>query len=282
MVDYAMLEAKGRIYPGALTGKEKVRLKFHTHADNERSSQVFCLNAFGTLRLFPERDEIINRLFRKTLNGIEPGTWTIQPEASERTLLGESGQQPTSIDMLFTSEKMVICMESKYIEDAKSGFGGCSQYKDGNCRGFYGPGSDKKCGTQAWCRLENRDGKRSPRLYWSLGKAYFQPEVFRMQTEEKESCHFFGPNYQLMRNVLFAATFAEKHSLPYWGVVAICPEKNKDSIEKQIDQFKERILLPEFHDRLNLIHYEDYIQILKSYEGEPSKLGNYLEAHLPK
>lgn len=269
------------LYKDALMEGEKNELSWHTKAHNPLSSQVYCLSAFGSLRLYADKEKILNDLFGGRFKGLEPGTWTIQPEVSDSNLLGESGlQQTTSIDMLFTSEKAVICMESKYIEDARDGFGGCSQYKK-NCKGFYGPGSDQKCGTQAWCRLENWDGRRSPRMYWSLGKAYFQPKVFKMQVEG-DTCPFYRHNYQLMRNVLFAATFSEKRSLPYWGVVAICPKNNEIPLKKQIQGFKEKILLPEFQDRIQLIHYEDYIRILKSYPGEPSKLGDHLETHLPK
>ena len=279
MADIAAILKNPVLYEDALIENEKEKFSWHIHADDIRSSQVFCLSAFGSLRRYKEKDEIINTLFGSCFKDMAPEKWIIEPEANDRKLLGESGNQPTSIDMLFTSKESVICMESKYIEDAKSGFGGCSQYKK-DCNGFYGPGSDAKCGTHAWCRLENWDGKRSPRLYWSLGKRYFQPEVFNMQTQG-ETCPFSGPYYQLMRNVLFAATLAEVKSRPYWGVVAICPEKNAFSLTRQVNSFKEKILLPEFHNRMKLIHYEDYISILNSYEGQPSALGDHLEKYLP-
>ena len=279
MADIAAILKNPVLYEDALIEKEKQNFNWHTHADDIRSSQVFCLSAFGSLRRYTEKDEIINALFGSCFKDIKTGKWIIEPEASNRQLLGESENQPTSIDMLFMSKDEVICMESKYIEDAKTGFGGCSQYKK-DCKGFYGPGSDKKCGTQAWCRLENWDGKRSPRLYWSLGKRYFQPEVFNMQ-RQGETCPFSGPYYQLMRNVLFAATFAEVKGLSSWGVVAICPEKNAFPLTEQVNSFKEKIVLSEFHDRVKLIHYEDYISILKSYEGQPSVLGDHLMKYLP-
>ena len=268
------------LYKDALDEKEKNTFSWHTHADDIRSSQVFSLSAFGSLRKYTEKDEIINSLLCSCFKDITTGKWTIEPEANDRKLLGEMGNQPTSIDMLFTSKDAVICMESKYIEDAKTGFGGCGQYKDGNCKGFYGPGSDEKCRTQAWCRLENWDGKRSPRLYWSLGKRYCKPEVFRMQAHG-ETCPFFGPFYQLMRNVLFAATFAEVKGLSHWGVVAICPKKNAIPLTHQVNSLKRTILLSEFQDNVQLIQYEDYISILNLYEGQPSVLGDHLQKYLP-
>lgn len=273
MADLEAILKNPVLYEDALSKKEKVRFNWHTHADDERSSQVFCLSAFGSLRRYKEKDEIINSLFGQYLNGIEPGKWTIKPEATNRTYLGESGSQPTSIDMLFISKKAVVCMESKFIEDARTGFGGCSQYKS-DCNGFYGPGSDNKCGTKAWCRLENWDGRRSPRLYWSLAKRYFKPEVFQMQVEGK-ICPF-AQNYQLMRNVLFAATMAEKKALTNWRVIAICPRKNVIPLTDQMETFKKKILLPEFQDNVQLIHYEDYISLLKTHLGKPYELGTFL------
>jgi hypothetical protein len=164
------------LHPRALTETERAPgFKWHSHASSPRSSQVFCLSAFGTLRSIEAKDRILESLFRKALPGFpsrpRARRWTIRPEAESPELLSEFGvKQPTSNDALCVSSDEVICIESKFATDAEHGFGGCSQFPKA-CAGFRGIGSDIAKRTGAWCRLENWEGARSPRSYWSLGKA---------------------------------------------------------------------------------------------------------------
>ena len=89
--------------------------------------------------------------------------WDVELEAERSELLSEYGPgQASSVDALIQSRAAVRCLESKFLCDALDGFGGCSQPKK-HCGGFYGPGSDLKTKTKAWCRLEVWDGERSPR-----------------------------------------------------------------------------------------------------------------------
>jgi len=150
--------------------------------------------------------------------------WSIELEVENPSLLNETGKgQPTSIDVVLKTSKQILTIESKFDRDASEGFGPCGQAnseKSAKCAGFYGPGSDLKRKTNAWCRLEGWDKGRSPRLYWSLGKAYFKPEIFNLQ-KRGEWCPFAGSNYQLMRNFLFAATLAqrERKDSEWWSCV---------------------------------------------------------------
>jgi hypothetical protein len=159
-------------------------------------------------------------------------------------LLNEHGtRQPTSIDALCISSQEVICIESKFATDAEHGFGGCSQFSRGACKGFRGPGSDNATQTAAWCRLESWDGSRTPRTYWSIGKRYFQPSAFREQGSG-DICPLRGPNYQLMRNFLFAASLAEVEQKSYWGVLTIAPRKFAPKLVDQVNGFRDGVLLP--------------------------------------
>lgn len=120
------------LHPRALSDKERgPSFKWHAHCGSPRSSQVFCLSAFGTLRFLRRRDRVLEDLFHQALPSfpIRPRArrWKISLEAEWAQLLSELGtNQPTSIDALCVSSMEVICIESKFATDAEHGFGGCS------------------------------------------------------------------------------------------------------------------------------------------------------------
>jgi len=205
--------------------------------------------------------------------------WQIDLEREYPELLNEFGDhncQSTSIDVLFTNAKAVICLEAKFKVDAQKGFGKCSQVST-QCAGFYGTGSDLKKNTQAWCRLEVWDGNRSPRLYWTLGRSFFQQHVFSEQ-KNGEDCYFKGHNYQLMRNFLFAAALAQKTGKSQFGVMVISPRRFLSNLQSQVDAFKERVLLRDHHERIQLTSYEHYVDLLKdSGDATAEELGEFLE-----
>ncbi len=197
----------------ALEPGEGFRIKWHDDADLPHSSQVYCISAFGTLRKLRGRDRIIREFLGPAFPWIaasEHLEWKINLEFQSEELLNERGATPTSIDAFFVSDGGVISLEGKIRSDAEKGFGICSKAKDRDCQGYYGPGSNAKADSRAWCVLEEWDGRRSPRLYWSYGRAFFRPEVFQQQTPE-DRCPFAGFGYQLMRNFLFAAAYAQRH-----------------------------------------------------------------------
>jgi hypothetical protein len=204
--------------------------------------------------------------------------WSLKCEVENPQLLGEFGSnQPTSIDALLTSSTEVITVESKFDRDAKEGLGTCSQFKKGLCEGYFGPGSDNSLsGDTPWCRLERWDGSRSPRYYWALGKSFFRPEIFRMQ-HLGEQCPFSDGNYQLMRNFLFAAAFAEIQHKNRFGVLVICPSSRSNLLIDQVECFKKKILLKSYADRVAICTYETYIDILRQQKSsEAHQLADFL------
>ena len=274
------------LYSKALTANELApAFKWHGYAHSPRSSQAFCISAFGTLRNLTVGNRVVASLLSEAFPLIatagRPRNWTISPESENEELLNEKGTvQSTSVDVLCTSSQEVVCIESKFVTDAAKGFDSCGQVSKGHCAGFYGPGSDKKRGTKAWCRLESWDGKRSPRLYWTLGKSYFSTNVFERQLQG-QSCPFSGPTYQLMRNFLFAARMAERDRKSFFGVLAICPENFSGVLGSQVAEFQQNVLRPEFRGRVKFLNYETLITHLRLVDDEEaSALAEYLEERI--
>lgn len=57
-------------------------------------------------------------------------------------MLDESGRAaPTLVDVFCRSASSAVCIESKFVEDARKGFGSCGQFPD-HCHDFYGPRSE--------------------------------------------------------------------------------------------------------------------------------------------
>lgn len=258
MASWEQVQQNTTLYPKALLAGEGASLRWHKDAHRPQSSQVFCVSAFGTLRHLPVRDGVIRQLL-----GLPDGattsdpTWSIELEKVQADLLSEYGRvKASSVDALLLNRQAVFCVESKFSTDAKYGFRGCSQPekdKNGviNCAGYYGPGSDLKTNTNAWCRLEIWDGDRSPRTYWTLGRAFFRESIFAKQADH-EKCPFNGPFYQLMRNFLFAAALAQQKKLLPFGVVAIAPARRSAKLEQQLKSFRETVLQPQFGGCTNL------------------------------
>ncbi|MCY3732931.1 MAG: hypothetical protein OXG42_01495, partial [Chloroflexi bacterium] len=147
--------------------------------------------------------------------------------------------------------------------DAREGFGGCGQFGKGDCAGFYGPGSDLKTQSSAWCRLESWEGDRSPRTYWSLGKEYFRPQVFGIQ-ESGSACPFRSGNYQLMRNFLFGVAYDRRLGIDLHGVVTIAPAATSSRLVEQLEVFQTQILLPEHANRIAHATYQQYADALRA------------------
>ena len=179
-----------------------------------------------------------------------------------------------------TSALSGICIESKFVTDAEHGFGGCSQFSRKACQGYRGSGSDLATSTAVWCRLERWEGSRSPRAYWNIGTRYFQSSVFQQQGPE-DSCPLRGPNYQLMRNFLFAASLAEKEGKTYFGVLAIAPRSVSAKLANQVDDFRRNVLLPEFQGRITLVDYETYSSCLaETGDKECTELATFLDGRI--
>lgn len=259
---WACVQQKNRTYlPDALSDEEGLAIKWHS-PEAEASSQVFCISAFGRLRSLPDRAQVLNRLFAKAIPIIPPASqWNLTFEHVDRDVLGETGHgTATNIDVFCVSPHAVVCIESKFLYDANEGFGGCGQFNAGDCAGFHGLGSDRKTPKiKSQCRLEIQDGRRDPRKYWQLGRAYFQDKVFREQ-REGETCPFVASNYQLMRNFLFAATKAGEAQ--EFGVVAMVPEKTEAKVKTQVAAFQQNVLNEPYRSRINVGTYDTLVAIL--------------------
>lgn len=257
---------------GALTESEGLNIRWHSPL-SEQSSQVFCLSAFGFLRHVPDGQGILQALLTRHFPGAGlSGPWELLLEHSDRSILDESGRvTPTSLDVFCRSGTSAVSIESKFIVDAREGFGPCSQFP-GNCGGYYGPGSDLKTGTAASCRLEVADGARGARSYWRKGRSWFREPVFRPQVGG-QVCPFRGPNFQLMRNVLFAASSGRAA----WATLAIVPARTAAILRAQVSAFREQVLLPEYGDRLAVATYEELVELLRASGFEESRrLGAFL------
>lgn len=252
-------------------------LKWHSHADDPRSSQAFAVSAFVPLLALEDKDTIIERFVTGVFPRIphkEMRSWTVVPEFVDRDLLGETGAGiATNVDVLLAADDVVICVESKFIVDAAEGFGKCGQASKGTCLGYHGAGSDTR-GTTASCRLAVKDGRRDPRRYWELGRGHFRDEVFAAQTPS-QVCPF-RDTYQLMRNYLLAAQYAEKHGKDHFAVVGIVPSARAAAILAGVVQFRERVLLPAKAQSVARVDYEDYIGLLAEGSGEANRLSVFL------
>jgi hypothetical protein len=285
MPTWEQVRVNPTLYSNALFEDEGESFPWHKFAHLPHSSQVFCVSAFGTLRKLKSRDDIVRDLLaaRPSMGDCQPSNnlWEIGLEVEDRKLLNEFGTpQPSSIDVCLTSPDAVYCLEAKFREDAMDGFGACGQPSKRQCAGHFGPSSDLKTMTDAWCRLEVWDGERSPRLYWALGRAFFRDSVFLPQ-EVGSICPFNGPNYQLMRNLLWAAAYARRSRKQLFGVLVVCPGAFSPLLAAQVEEFKANVLRPEYHDAIRLRTYEDYASLLRATgEATALALATFLEGRI--
>lgn len=265
----------------SLVSERFPELKWHSHADDPRSSQAFALSAFVPLLVLEDKDTIIERFVTGVLPCIphkETRLWTVVPEFVDRGLLGETGAGvATNVDALLISDDVVICVESKFIVDAVEGFGRCSQASKGVCLGYHGAGSDTR-GTTAPCRLAIKDGRRDPRRYWELGRGHFRDEVFTEQTPS-QVCPY-RDTYQLMRNYLTASELARRDGTPHFGAIGIAPSGRSIAIREGVQRFVDEVLLPENGHRVAAVAYEDYLALLEDGSPEANALGAFLRALL--
>jgi len=274
-------EAFPNMFPGAIPEAIGNKIPWHTHAASPQSSQTFCVSAFGPLIQSPGRDLICRQLAQRSSdNGqLHDGEWQVLLEFSDRTLLNEVLGTPTQIDVFLTGPDSIVAVESKLVVDALEGFGCCSKFKDGACRGHYGPNSDATH-PATWCMLERWDGKRSPRLYWTLGRSYFKPSVLEKQ-DIGEQCPLRDSHYQLMRTFLSAAAYAQKKQKRSFTALILCPRATSERLTSQVRSFQDHVLLPEYRGNISLMHYEDYISLLRT-SGHASlfNVASFLEIRL--
>jgi hypothetical protein len=128
--------------------------------------------------------------------------------------------------------------------------------------------------------LEIQDGKRDPRQYWQLGRAYFEDAVFQEQ-RFGDTCRLAESNFQLMRNFLFAATTAG--DAREFGVVAMVPEKTGDKVKGQLLAFQQGVLSEPYRSRINVSTYDSLAGMLLQSIHQPTiVLGNFLRERMTK
>ena len=255
------------MFPGALPPKQGNRIPWHKYASSPRSSQTFCVSAFGSLIDSNKNADALSQFLHPHFPTWEQVTthWKIHLEYSDRTLLNESGGTPTQVDALLENHDSVVTVESKFVSDAAEGFGSCSKFPK-ECKGHYGPGSSLTS-PNPWCLLEQWYGRRTPRLYWTLGRSFFQDTVFAPQ-QIGDACPFRGPNFQLMRNFLLASAFANRFGKKQFATIVICPKSCRKRLESQVETFKKDVLRPEFENLVSLAFYDDYIESLRKIDDE--------------
>ena len=255
---------------------------WHVHAGSARSSQALCLSAWYPLKDVEARHEVIERILAASLPAVSSRTgrrWQISVEVSRPELLGEGGGQPSSIDVLLQADDAVVCVESKYLGDASAGFGRCSQFPE-SCRGFYGPGSDRKSESAAPCRLGVADGRRQAWRYWTVAGRLFRPATLQASAETG-SCAL-QRSYQLARNLFFAAELARSTDRPHFGALGIAPAATAEVIEAQVAAFGAEALLPEHAGCVGVVHYERLVdELLASGDKAAAAVGHFVASRLP-
>jgi len=260
-------ESFPNLFPGAITPKVGHRIPWHKYASSPRSSQTFCISAFGSLIDCEKNAEVLDRFLAQHFPTWESTDtrWKVHLEYADRSLLNEVGGTPTQVDTLLEDSSSVVTIESKFVADAKEGLGSCSKFPK-ECKGHYGPGSDV-ANSSCWCLLERWNGRRTPRLYWTLGRSYFRDTIFAQQ-QVGDACPFRGPHFQLMRNFLLASAFAMRHRKSQFGTVVICPKSCRAPLEPQVESFKKKVLRPEFENLVHMAFYDDYIEALREVGDE--------------
>ena len=199
-------------------------------SDVLQSSQAFCISVWGSL--FRHSSSLDSSSIRKSADLDDDWAFldsetTPEFEFSDRTLLDElNTPQPTSIDVLLEFDEVVVTVESKLTE----ALGSCSQPKNKACSGMYMEGSDLKTGTDAPCRLQIQDGRRTPRRYWDVMTDICGPGFVQLG----KPCPFAGPSYQVMRNIATASALAERKGKD-WRAIFAFPGAADDKTSQVVD-----------------------------------------------
>lgn len=204
-----------------------------------RSSQALCISVWGTLAR-PDGDRARETLASVLGDPMISGVVAVAPELRfefvDADVLNEKGSgNPTNVDALLVLPGLVVVVESKFTER----FGSCSQVSSRQCTGRYEEGSDLKTRTDALCRLSIADGRRTPRRYWDVMRSLGGVDSYLPGGE----CPFAGPGYQVMRNVAFAAEYAERKGSD-WRTIFAFPEalspKSSQDIDSVVSPLKEQ------------------------------------------
>lgn len=239
------------------------------------SSQAFCMSVWGTMArddAAAARHAIGLVLGDAEVSESLVASPELRLEYTQQDVLNEGGAgNPTNVDALLLCNGLVIVIESKLTES----FGSCGQVKSGYCSGRYEIGSDLKTLTDAPCRLEVQDGRRTPRRYWEVIGSLSRPGEYQPGV----ACPFAGRGYQVMRTIAFASEFASRKGAD-WRVVFAFPQTLSPESVADVAGVA-RGLLPEHQERVLQLDYESLARALRD-EGEPiaSDLGNYMKSRM--
>jgi hypothetical protein len=241
------------------------------------SSQALCISVFGTIATSDRRAMIVDDILATA--GIDlktKGDTELKCEMRDRRdVLNEyGGSNPTCPDVVIDWSDAVMTVESKFTEH----LGTCGQIKaqkikrpDGRkvtrppaCSGNHEIGSDLRTRTAAACRLTIQERTRLPRLYWDVGRRLFRPDVL---TPPRQPCPFRDRQYQLMRNICFAARLSELQRRPTFGflLVYVAAAPVAHDSEHDFAEFK-AMLLPEVARLAGAISYEQIEEIVRRHE----------------
>jgi hypothetical protein len=244
------------------------------------------VSVFGTLENHRQGQAIlagIGAAAGVALPTTKPAAFVCEDRSHVEVLNERGGRAiPTSPDVLVRWPGYVVVVESKFRE----GLGHCSQTRarrtksrgtePAPCTGDHAPGSDRKTGSDAACRLTVPDGRREPRLYWQVAERLFRPEVLEVP---RRPCPFVDGRYQLMRNLTFASEFARRDAAFGFGFIVayVAASPSATHTEKLIEQFRE-MLLPDAAEGFGAVSYEAISEIVEQHGDH--RLAAWLRARL--
>jgi hypothetical protein len=173
---------------------------WHREAHATHSSQALAIDVFGTIKVSPDRDKILDAL-AQSIGLPTDGPWAITLEwVVRRSLLNEPS--PTQVDVYAESPRSVILFECKFTEQDG---GACSQTVKQNgsipCNGNYMQQINHRNDMTSRCALSGKGIQ-----YWDI-----IPKVFHLDAEaDYQPCPFAGPAYQWMRNLVVAYKVARQ------------------------------------------------------------------------
>jgi len=188
-------------------------------AFKEKSSQALSIDVFGTLKLHPRRDRLLDALALQL--GLPPGgPWEVALEWHDPdNVLAE--KTPTWVDAVARSPQALILFECKFTEPDGGVCGQTQPITKGRraglrqCTGHYRSQTNAANGREARCALSAK-GLR----YWD-----YVPTVFGFDADVNYTpCPFAGPWFQWMRNLTTAAAVGQHNQLRPAFVVVYADE----------------------------------------------------------
>jgi hypothetical protein len=283
------------LYPGALAHvRDWDARRLDTNAHVKHSSQALCLSVFGTIAESPRRKELTQAILAEAgllLVAVDEPTLECEVRDDWELLRERGGQHSTCPDVLITWPDAVLTVESKFTErpdvcgqpkrrrrTIRTG-GGKREAVMAACSGNYEPGSDLVTGSRAACRLTVREGPREARRYWEIA-----PRLFRQGaiTAPQKPCPFADGRYQLMRNLSYAAAWAERAGVAEFGfLLAYAGGWRRAGETEEVYERFHAMLLPEVAERVGSITYERIAALLgHSGHGDDVELAEWIGKRL--